>query len=143
MIAVLVALIGLVIAYELITGVLRGQKSSDARSTRALLEAQLLEHLLRDLRSVAADESRPPGETPLPALPEAGEPMRFLRWVQLDGRLHTKQVEWIRAGEDRIVRRCQGEPDKVFDFKGLLGPNTKLRFRIQPVIAQFGSSGGD
>lgn len=140
MVALLVALIGLTIAYELIVGVLRGQKSSDARSSRALLEAQMLEILLRDLRSVAPGSSGQAVDNPFPGLPETGQSVSFMRWVYVNGELQTRQVEWARASENRIVRRAEGEPEKVFDFNGLLGADVKLRFRVEPIAVQFGGT---
>lgn len=123
MVATLVVLLMTVVAWGPISQMLRGQKSTDVRAARALLEAQLFEMLMRDLRSSTTAVKPGPAAT---------------SWVVtrsvLEGNaLVPRDVTWTRADAFRVVRAAPGEKTVEFDFRGLLDPSmTAVEFRLEP-----------
>lgn len=81
---------------------------ADREASRNLARTRLLECLLADLRS-----SVPPVQA------AAGE-VSFERFALARGRLVTRAVRWRELPGPRVVRTAAGEPDRVFDFTGLV-----------------------
>lgn len=128
-VAMLVASIVLVVAYQAISVMARTQKSADVKASRALLEAQLLETLLQDLRSRVIKD--PPDPTP------AGVLSGFDRHVVEGGALSVRRVTWSQDGHDHVVRE-EGGQKRVFDFRGVLDPDvTSVEFRLEACPGEF------
>jgi prepilin-type N-terminal cleavage/methylation domain-containing protein len=128
-VAMLVAAVVLVAAFQAISVMARTQKSADVKASRALLEAQLLESLLEDLRSRAG-----------PPTPQ-GAFTRFDRYVVQGGTLVTHKVTWTREGNTRIVRDEDGRK-REFDFTGLLDADVReVEFKLEASPGEFMSQG--
>lgn len=126
-VALVVASLISVMAYRAIYQITAADKGSLASARRradaAIQQSQMMELLLRDLRSA----------TELP--PAGGETFSMTRWTPgPDGALVEQLVTWEKRDDVTVVRRAEGEPPKVFSFEGLLEEQRPvLEFRVEPV----------
>lgn len=125
-VGILLASIFVFVGYRALGMLGRGEKSSDRQSTRALLEARLLERLLRDLRSATAPVERLGDGT-----------YKISRSVLVNGAMENCEVLWkVVPGADgpRVVREETGASAQEFRFSGLLDPGAPpFRFHIEKV----------
>jgi hypothetical protein len=126
-VAMVVAMVISVMAYRAIYQITAGDKGSLAsarrRADRAIQQSQVMELLLRDLRSATE-------------LPPAGtESFTMTRWVPgPDGALVEQMVTWEKRDDVTIVRTAEGERPRIFSFEGLLEEQRPvLEFRVEPV----------
>lgn len=124
-----IATIILIAAYQALTMAARQQKDADARSSRALLEAELLERLMRDWRSCV--------KYPHPENASVGI-AEFNRMRNNSGNLESCTVRWTSPEPNFIVREEKGPSDKTwdrhsYDFRKIAGPNEFVNFRLVPL----------
>jgi type II secretory pathway pseudopilin PulG len=96
----------------------RSERRADRESTRALLEAQVLEELLQDVRS-SISITRP-----------SDDEWRILRHVALARGIETREVVWRTDGLTRVTRHAAGEPARAWPLAGT-GEATETVFRLK------------
>lgn len=95
---------------------------ADREASRNLARTRLLESLLSDLRSS------------VPPVAATSGAVSFERWALVGGRLATRAVRWRELPGPRVVRSAAGEPDRVFDFTGLVDRSDPvLELKIEKV----------
>lgn len=123
-VASLIGIIALIVAFNAIVLLTRGEKSADRDASKALTDARLMQALLQDLRS--SFDVQPPNPT---------SDFTVRRYVKPKGSstLQEQKVQWKVINDPknpRITRQVEGEPRiEEFNYKGLLdskNPNTNL-----------------
>jgi hypothetical protein len=117
-----VALLGVVmlISHAAMHSLMRGERRADRESTRALLEAQVLEVLLQDVRSSVSVCRLGDGE------------WRISRYVCLPSGLESREVVWRTDGRTRVTRHQDGESVKEWSLAGLGDPGeTAFRLKLE------------
>jgi len=91
------------------------------RAQRAILTAQVMEVLLRDVRSA----QRAPEDT--------GAGYVIERWAEGPAGIQNELVSW-RVEGPRVIREVAGERPRIYDFEGLLeAAEPALQLRLDPV----------
>ena len=118
MVAVVLGLITLYAIYQVVHFLVVSEKGTDRDATRAIVEAQLMESLLRDVRSAVSITS-----------PGAGV-YTIQRYEKSAGAFAKKDVTWKVDGL-RVTRESAGESRQEFNFTGLTDPATRAyTFRL-------------
>jgi type II secretory pathway pseudopilin PulG len=133
-VAALVGIIALMVAFNAIILLTKGEKSADRDASKALTDARLMQSLLQDLRS--SFEVTPPNPTTDFVV------RRYATPASGSGPLVEQKVEWKIINDPknpRITRQVQGESRvDEFSYKGLLDPknpnlsaNTPLAVKLR------------
>ena len=124
-VALLIGIIALIICFNAIILLVRGEKSTDRDASKAIVDARLMQTLLQDVRSAAEVT-----ET------VAGKEYKIVRYVAgAGGKLEKKAVQWKLASDTKVTRQLDGaaRPEE-FDYAGLLNPQTPaVKFRLERV----------
>lgn len=124
-VAMLVGGIALVVAFNAILLLTKGEKSTDRDASKAIVDARLMQTLLQDVRSATEVT-----ET------VAGKEYKVVRFVNgAAGKLEKKTVMWKLASDTKVTRQMEGaaRPDE-FDYTGLLNPQSPaVKFRLERV----------
>lgn len=123
-VALLVGVLALMLAFNGILLMVRGERSTDREASKALVDARLVQTLLQDLRSSARSIEG-----------KAGGPFTISRWVLDRDRMVERKVTWTMASKTRLQRQMEGEPPEIFDYTGVLDPTSlALSLRITRVV---------
>lgn len=123
MVVAALGIVALVLIFNAVSLMLRGERATDRESTKALTDSRLMQALLQDVRSTTrAIEGK------------AGGPFTIHRNVLERDRLVERDVRWSVVSPTTIERRADGEPTAVFSYAGLLEPGTPaLKLRIERI----------
>ena len=125
-VAMLVGIIAMVVAFNAIILLVKGEKSTDRDASKAIVDARLMQTLLQDIRSATEVTETVPDKE-----------YRVVRYVNAatGGKLEKKTVIWKLASDTKVTRLMDGatRPDE-FDYAGLLNPQTPaVKFRLERV----------
>jgi len=110
MVAMGVGLLVLLVAYNGFHVLFRSARSTERESTRALLEAQILELLLQDLRSAKSVVEVSPQD------------YQVTRYLRVGPAFRECRVNWSLKAGSVITRQVEGEPIRRFAFVHLIDP---------------------
>ena len=122
MVALALGAVLLAVGSEAISLLNRGEKAVDRESSRALLEARLLESILQDVRSAVTVSA------------VADNEYAITRYILTPHGIETRLVTWRLTPGPLITRQADGEADQEFPFTGLVdmhdGP---FRLKVEAV----------
>lgn len=119
-VAMLVGTIALIVAFNAIGLMVRGEKATDRESSKALTDSRLMATLLQDVRSSWKVDA------------VSDKEWRIHRYVGTPGqKLESKEVVW-KVVDTKVTRTMDGGRPDEFDYKGLLDPQTlSVKFRLE------------
>lgn len=120
LVAAAVATLFLVVAWEALIVQEKARSAGEAQANKVIRQAEVLETLLRDLRSASRVEDAGDGSFAIYRFhPGAG------------GRLEEHLVLWSRAEDSRLRRELEDGTVRVYDLTETLDPGQTLELRVE------------